>query len=281
MQIPCLLPMMKALPVISTIASFLIISPAQAISTFGINNTTQKFTSSTPESTLINNGVARVSNDNTNIYIGTNQVTSTNQDPIITSFTNGVRDWVTTDIETTGADARGVALLWDGSNSLYAAFTTDGTQGNVSADFRRFTSNGWLTTYGQGGGAKATVLLGIDPTTGTGITGKGTFVSALLSNGNTNSLVPTEMAFSGTDLVLTADSFFSPRRIDTTRMTQTNPGSSPFSYTVTFDENLTQAQSAVAPGWDGTAASVPFDFKSSTGLLMSLLLYGFVKMRRS
>lgn len=249
---------------------------AVAVSTFAIDRDLKKFTATDNESTLIDNGVAVVSNNNTNIYIGTNQVSNNNQDPILTSFTNGTRDWTTTDIETTGVDSRGIALLWDGNNELYAAFTTDGTQGSVSEDFRRFTNDGWLKTYGQGGGAKATVLLKIDPNTGMGIVGNGTFVSALLSNGNTNTLVPTNMSFSGTNIILEADSFFSPRRITKDKMVQTTSGNSPFDYTITFNNSLTQAQSAIAPGWDNTpvSAAVPFNFKSSLGLLLSMMILG-------
>jgi hypothetical protein len=128
---------------VAVIASVITAQSAIAVSIFGINNNVKKFTATDTETTLISNGVAVVSNGNTNIYIGTNQVSSSNQNPILTSFTNGVRDWVTTDIETTGADGRGVALLWNGNDELYAAFTTDGTQGNASEDFRRFTSSGW------------------------------------------------------------------------------------------------------------------------------------------
>lgn len=249
---------------------------AIAVSTFAINNDIKKFTATDDESALIDNDVAVVSNNNTNIYIGTNQVSNNNQDPILTSFTNGMRDWTTTDIETTGADSRGIALLWDGNNELYAAFTTDGTQGSVNEDFRRFTNDGWLKTYGQGGGAKATVLLKIDPNTGMGIVGNGTFVSALLSNGNTNTLVPTNMSFSGTNIILEADSFFNPRRIAKDKMVQTTSGDSPFDYTITFNNSLTQANSAIAPGWDNTpvSAAVPFDFKSSLGLLLSMIILG-------
>ncbi|VEP12271.1 conserved exported hypothetical protein [Hyella patelloides LEGE 07179] len=268
-------------------ASVIAAESAIAVSTFGINNDVKKFTATDNEDTLISDGVAVVSNGNTNVYIGTNQVNNNNQDPILTSFTNGTRDWVFTDIETTGADARGIALLWDGNNDLYAAFTTDGTQGDASNDFRRFTTNGWLNSYGQGGGAKATVLLKIeldrinssDPNNITGVINNGTFVSALLSNGKTNTLVPTNMSFSGTELVLEAQSFFAPRNTDAERMTQTTSGiSSPFDYTITFNDSLTQANSAISPGWDNTpvSAAVPFEFKSSLGLLLSLITWGIV-----
>ena len=258
----------------TALLSVLAVESATAVS-FGINDSVKKFTATDDEATLISRDVAFVNNGNTNIYIGTNQVSSNNQDPILASFTNGVRNWTTADIETTGADSRGIALLWNGNNELYAAFTTDGTQGIPNQDFRRFTSNGWLTTYGAGGGAKATVLLKIAPDTGEGIIGNGTFVSALLSNGSINTLVPTNMYFAGTDIVLEASSFFSPRRTDKTRMEQTTIIDSPFDYAIAFNNNLTQANSAVAPGWDGTAVAVPFEFKTSLGLSIGCIIWGF------
>ncbi|MEO1005943.1 MAG: hypothetical protein AAFW67_08860 [Cyanobacteria bacterium J06638_38] len=230
-----------------------------ANSSFDINNSVVKFKPTDDESTLIDKNVAVVSSGNTNIYIGTNQVSSNNQNPILTSFTNGERDWVTTNIETTGADALGIALLWDGNENLYAAFTTDGTQGSAEQDFRRFTEDGWLSSYGQGGGAKATVLLKIDPSSGEGTIGKGTFISAVLSNGKTNTLVPTNLAFEDHNIVLQADSYFSPRRVDTTRMNQTTSGSSPFDYSITFDPSLQVAQSAIAIGWDGVTSDTIID----------------------
>lgn len=260
------------------VTTIIAVESACAVSIFGINNTTKKFTVDSAESSLQTNNVAVVSNNNTNIYIGTNQISSDNQNPIITSFTNGERDWVFSDIETTGADSRGVALLWDGNNQLYAAFTTDGTQGLVTEDFRRFTQNGWLDSYGQGGGAKATVLLKIEldkidpdnPNNTTGVINNGTFVYARLDSGNTNTLVPSNMYFLGTDIVLEAQSFFSPLDINKNQMVQTIPSQSPFDYTITFDNNLIEAKDAVSPGWNETLA-VPFGFKPSMGLIISLI----------
>lgn len=57
---------------------------------FGINNSVVKFKPTDDENILIANNVAVVNAGDTNIYIGTNQVSSNNQDPILTSFTNGL-----------------------------------------------------------------------------------------------------------------------------------------------------------------------------------------------
>lgn len=215
-----------------------------------------KFSPNEDEAAIQATGAASVTFGNTTIYIGTYQKAEDNQDPIITSFTNGVRDWVMTDYETTGADSRGLGLLWDGVDNLYAAFTTDGTQGDPSEDFRRFTTDGWLTTYGAGGGGQVTVLLKLNPTTGQGLAG--TFVSSLLSKGNSNTLLPTEFSFSSQgNVILQADSYFAPRRTNTERMEQTFASGSPFDYRIELTPDLSTALSAISPGWDG----VPPDFE--------------------
>lgn len=224
--------------------------PATGLSAININNV--KFSATDSQTTLETIGAAKVSFGNTTIYIGTNQASPNNQNPIITSFTNGVRDWVKSDYETGGPDGRGLGLLWDGSDRLYAAFTIDGGGSGIES----LATNGWLSSYGSGGGSQVTVLAQIDPLTGgqgsaIAPAGNGTFISALLSSGNTNSLVPTGLSFSGNNIVLEADSFFSPRDINRNRQTQTTPGiTSPFDYTITFTGDLSMAISAIAPGWD-------------------------------
>jgi hypothetical protein len=220
-----------------------------------VTDTVVKFTVSDPEQTLINNKAIKVSNGNTNIYIGTVQVTANNQDPIIAKFTNGQRDWARKDYEVTGTDGRGYGLLWDGDSKLYAAFTVDGTQGAVSEDFRRFCGKGWLPSYGQGGGAKATVILQIDVVSGAGVEGSCTFITARLSSGNTNTLVPKSLGFDGDNIVVEAESYYSPLRTNKTVMNQTSIAvDSPFNYRIVFDATLQNALSAEAIGWDGVTS---------------------------
>ncbi|MDJ0713797.1 MAG: hypothetical protein QNJ54_06215, partial [Prochloraceae cyanobacterium] len=213
-----------------------------------------KFTPTDTQATLDAKGAAKVTFGSTSIYIGIQQVSANNQNPIITSFTNGRRDWVKNDYETGGPDGRGVGLLWDGGSQLYAAFTVDGGGSGLESLAR----NGWLSSYGRGGGPKVTVVAKLDPNTGgqgTAIapSGTGTFVSAILNSGRTNTATPTGLSFSNNNLVLETRSAFGPRGIDTNRMQQTTPGiSSPFNYTIAFIPNLSRAVSAVAPGWNGT-----------------------------
>ena len=224
--------------------------PIQNLSAF--NSSVVKFTPADSQATLESLGAAKVTSGNTTIYIGTNQATTNNQNPIVTSFTNGTRDWVISNYETGGPDGRGEGLLWDGADRLYVAFTITGGGSGIES----LTTNGWLSNYGSGGGAPVTVLAQIDPLTGLqssaiAPSGNGTFVSAILNSGNSNTLIPNSLAFSGDNIVLEADSFFGPRDINRNRQTQTTMGiSSPFDYTITFTSDLSTAISAIAPGWN-------------------------------
>lgn len=190
------------------------------------------------------NGSTSVTSGNSTIYIGYNQASGNNQNPIIARYDSGTRVWCRDDYETNGDDGRGYGIYWDGT-TLYGAFTATGTQGDSTSDYRRFTANGWLTSYGQGGGPRVAVILRIDPSNGepTG----GTFLTARLSNGNSNSLSITGLSLlDNGNLIVNANSWFSPRNIDKSPMQCS--GSSPFSYTIEFNPGLSQAIGAEAQG---------------------------------
>jgi hypothetical protein len=167
------------------------------------------------------------------VYIGYRQL-SNNKDPIVAKFTGGVQAWCRTDHETTGDDGTGYGLLWE-NNLLFGVFTSTGTQ--TGNDFRRFASQGWMTSYGQGGGPKITVIAQLDPANGDVL--RATFVSARLSSGNSNSLVATDLALTSNSLILYAQSYFSPRNRDRSAMTCS--GSSPFNQTLIFSLDLSTA----------------------------------------
>ncbi|MEB3341398.1 DUF4347 domain-containing protein [Okeania sp.] len=213
-----------------------------------------KFTPSNTEAEIAAQGGPSIEIGTQTIYIGTWQKSSNNQDPIIASFddTNPDNNWLRTDYETTGADGRGQGLFWDGDD-LYVVFTTDGTQGDASEDFRRAASDAtqsWLRSYGQGGGRKVSVVARIDEVTGEMT--DAAFFSALLSSGDSNTLTVTDLYInSGNNLVVEASSFFSPRNPDGSRMTQvdTNLGS-PFDYTLEITQSLDEVISTAAVGWE-------------------------------
>ncbi len=171
----------------------------------------------------------------TSFYIGYQQVSSSNKNPIMIRFDNGVKKWCKTDYETTGDDGSGYGLIWDGNLNLYGVFSSTGTQ--TGNNFGRFATNGWLTNYGVGGGPKVAILTKINPTDGN-IT-NATFITAKQSDGKTNTLNITGLSFGGSGVIINAQSWFSPLRFDKSTMTCT--GSSPFNYTATFSADLKTA----------------------------------------
>lgn len=167
------------------------------------------------------------------VYVGYQQVSANNQNPIAARFDNGRQTWCKTNYETSADDSRGYGLMWDGQNTLYAVFSSTGTQGTPDQDFRRFATRGWLSSYGMGGGAKAAVIARINPATGNPL--YATFLSSS-NSGRTNSMLVNGLAWANDRLIVTADSWFAPRRRN--RQPFSCTGSSPFRYRVEFNANL-------------------------------------------
>ncbi|MEM6519029.1 MAG: hypothetical protein AAF722_06805, partial [Cyanobacteria bacterium P01_C01_bin.70] len=238
-------------------AAFLIVLPSQAATLVNLNQNVFKFNTGTPESELQSSSAARINLGDTTIYIGTNQVSAINQDPIVTSFTNGVRNW-TQSYDTSAIDARGMGLLYDeGSASLYGVFTADGGSQGANT-FGAATQGGWLSGYGRGGGPMASVLLKLNPSTGA--VEDGTFIRAQTSDGNTNTLRPTNLDFVNGEVVFYGDSFFSPLGTNGNPFdsdARTTDEGSPFDYRVVLSADLSDATSAEAIGWNGLTAFSP------------------------
>ncbi|MDY6802461.1 MAG: calcium-binding protein [Cyanobacteriota bacterium] len=217
-----------------------------------ITSNTVKFAPGDSEQAIAATGAPSITIGTQTIYVGTWQKTGINQDPIIASFddVNPANNWTRTDYESTGADGRGYGLFWDGDD-LYSVFSTDGTQGSASEDFRRAATDAeqsWLRSYGQGGGAKIAVVAKIDETTGEMT--DAAFLSAVLSNGNSNSLAVTDLSVNGSgNLEVSANSFFNPRNPNGSKMTKVGSEGSPFDYTVEIQPDLSRVVSTSAVGW--------------------------------
>lgn len=217
-----------------------------------ISDNTVTFSPTDNQEAIAAKNPASITIDTQTIYIGTWQQSANNQNPIIASFdsANPENNWIRTDYESTGADGRGYGLFWDGDD-LYAVFSTDGTQGNSSQDFRRAAADAgqsWLRSYGQGGGAKISVVARLDEASGEMT--DAAFLSALLSNGNSNSLAVKDLFVNDDEnLVVRADSWFSPRNPNGSRMTQVGSGGSPHDYTVEITPDLSSVVSTAAVGW--------------------------------
>ncbi|MEM1168500.1 MAG: hypothetical protein AAGJ08_05310 [Cyanobacteria bacterium P01_H01_bin.35] len=136
-------------------------------------------------------------------------------------------------------------MFWDGDN-LYAVFSVDGTQGTSDEDFRRAATDAeqsWLRSYGQGGGASVSVVarIDIDDLTNPGEMTDAVYLTALLSNGNSNTLTVNDLSLNADrNLVVEADSFFSPRNPDGTAIEIPTGLSSPFDYQLVITPDLNQ-----------------------------------------
>lgn len=192
---------------------------------------------------LLARGVPHVTVNTTTFFVGYQQVSANNQDPIFARFDGDDMTYVRTDYEITGDDHKGYGLMWDGGPNLYAVFSATGTQGDPSDDFRRFATGGWLSSYGQGGGPKVAILARINPDLGTVM--NATFLRAKLSNGNTNSLAVKALDFKDDQVIVQANAWFSPLNTDGSAMTC--QGNSPFDYSITLNQDLSQALQASAP----------------------------------
>ncbi|MEO1592072.1 MAG: DUF4114 domain-containing protein [Cyanobacteria bacterium J06632_22] len=198
--------------------------------------------------------VPRIEVNGKRIYIGEKNPSGNNKNPVIRAYnTDGSFAWVRSDAdyEDGEPDGTGIGLAWTGTQ-LYAVFTVDGGDGDLNQDFRRNAGSAetsWLRSYGSGGGPKVSVLGIINPDTGE--LGQTAFLTAILSNGNTNSLLVTNITTNATgNLVVTADSFFTPRQVSGQPFqNKVTTDSSPFTYTVELTPDLKRVVSTFADGW--------------------------------
>ncbi|NET38508.1 MAG: hypothetical protein F6K19_42030 [Cyanothece sp. SIO1E1] len=141
-------------------------------------------------------------------------------------------------------------MFYSGTD-LYAVFSVDGTQGSPGQDFRRASNDNsqrWTTSYGQGGGAKVSVVARLDAATGE--LQDAAYLSAVLNSGRSNTLIVDGLSVNDNgNLVVQANIAFGPRRPNGTRMTQVISGGSPFDYTVEITPDLNTVVSTAADGW--------------------------------
>jgi hypothetical protein len=139
-----------------------------------------------------------VFDDSGNQYtIGFDQVSSINQDPYIEKNSpQGETIWRLR-YEETPVDGRGILLGWF-EGKLFAVFSVDGGSTLLNYINSHKAKPGafqavFQSGYERGGGPKVSVICEIDPQDGKII--KGTFLTARLNNGNTNTLSVRELAY--------------------------------------------------------------------------------------
>jgi gliding motility-associated-like protein len=217
-------------------------------------NTLPVFDCTMSEAAIAATGAPRLTIGGSNYYIGTRQASATNQNPIIIKFTGGVRDWCREDYETDAVEGRGYGLYWSGTD-LYAVVSVNGH----SSGLQRFTGRGWLrhfTDFLPSGstivsGARATVIFKINPRNGEGMSGQGTFLTSRTTDNRANTLLIRDISRDGVDnLVMRANSWNAPRRINREVMSPIAPGAEPYDYTLIMTSDLVSAVCASAVGWD-------------------------------
>jgi hypothetical protein len=197
------------------------------------------------EAQVAASGAPRVTRGDATVYIGAQQVGGDDQAPRVVRFDGGARTWCRDDLERSGDDGRGYGLLWSGE-VLLGVFSAVGNQGDPAGDLRRFTGSGWLRSYADasprgGGGAKVAVVVALDPDTGAGIEGRGTWITAD-NGGKVNSATVTGLALDGDGVRVTVSSAFAPRAADGSAADC--DGSSPFAATYVFDRALREVTDA-------------------------------------
>lgn len=142
-----------------------------------------------------------------NTYLtGFDQVSRNNQDPFIhKKNSRGETIWRVRYEETT-LDGRGV-LLAINEGKLYAVMTVDGGSTADNSITKHQVMPGafegvFQAIYGVGGGPRVSLVMEID--TETGKIKKGTFITARLTDGNTNTLLVGQIGFSNGKIVLRA-----------------------------------------------------------------------------
>ena len=194
------------------------------------------------EAVIRSKGVVSVQNGTRSIYVGYQQVSKINKNPILARFDGGKLVWCQTNLETTNDDSTGYGLSWDGKDNLFAVFSSTGTQGTPAQDFRRFAVNGWMKDYGVGGGAKAAIIARVNPNTG--MPNAATFISSVLPNSKTNSVGVTALDWNGVRLKVSDDAYSYPRNV--LRKAMVCAAGSPYKQVIEFSGTLNVALSSKA-----------------------------------
>lgn len=130
-------------------------------------------------------GLPHVTFGTSTIYVGYDQVSGNNQNPIVARFDDGSQSWCIQH-EDDPPDGRAVGITWDGGEVAYVVYTIVGGGTDLEGQ------GGWLSSYApgaiSGGGRNVSYVGRIDTNDGSLLSG--TFIIAVLSSGNVNSHNP-------------------------------------------------------------------------------------------
>lgn len=137
-----------------------------------------------------------------------------NQNPVVALFDGATQIWCERH-EQEAPDGRAYGLSWDGGAWLYVVYTVVG--GGTALDDA--AKNGWLASYGSGGGPKVTFVGKVDA--GSGALQAGSYVIAKKQDGSTNTLTPLAavLPLESGSLEVRGSSAFQPLNPDKSTMT--------------------------------------------------------------
>jgi hypothetical protein len=131
-------------------------------------------------------GLEHLTFDGATIYVGYEQASGDNQNPIVARFDEGEQTWCVSH-ETEAPDGRALGLTWNGGEHAYVVYTVVGGGTGLEGQ------GGWLSSYApgaiHGGGPKVSYVGRIDVQSGQ--LSSGTFIIAVLSSGGVNTHRPT------------------------------------------------------------------------------------------
>jgi hypothetical protein len=139
----------------------------------------------------LSTSVTATDSDGNRYETGFNQIEDNQQNPFVRKYdANNDLLWEI-EHDNSPVDVRGILVTIDLQNRPWVVFTLDGGSSSSSYLATRSTSENafsgvFQSSYGQGGGPTVSVITRLNPENG--IIERGTFLTARLNNGNTNTL---------------------------------------------------------------------------------------------
>ncbi len=134
---------------------------------------------------LKDSGLAQVTHGTQTLYVGWDQVSGNNQDPVVAFVDEDEVKWCKHH-ENDGPDARALGLAWDGGPEAYVVYSVVGGGSDLE------NHGGWLNSYApgaiSGGGPKVSVLGRVDLSGGEILSS--TFIIAVTEAGKVNGMKP-------------------------------------------------------------------------------------------
>jgi len=131
--------------------------------------------------------------------VGFDQASSINQNPFVRKVNSSGQEVWRVIYENTPVDGRAVLVAIDANQKPYVVFMVDGGSNDAGAINKKELDNAnafsgvFQNGYGSGGGPKVSVIARLNPENGK--IEKGTFITARLTNGKTNTLNITKLGF--------------------------------------------------------------------------------------